>query len=280
MNRFQIFISLILSFISTILADNYMIIEDPSPLIVYDSYESRVNNNIFKSYSPFRIMSKNWEMGDGITTAWKVKYLDNIYFLLLDDKGVIDGKNYCGKISQFSATTVEGTWNTSVSTIILSGVFPGRKDISSSFNKSKGIPLFKYRGHFYLINDSKKKFGWSKASQWEKMEDKNIVMKEEILTDNQISKLTNRIEEVNLLYKKLFNHFNEYFTDSRTAPYWKIKKAGKVISFTLRGNRTTVANLEESSHYIVQDFLNILLGEPFSVIYEKGVITVLPEKNL
>lgn len=277
---FLLFFTILLSLIFISNAAQYYIIEDPSSLIIYNSYEARVNNmNKFLSYSPFEIINKNEMLGDGISEVLKVKYLGETYFILKDDDGNIEGGRNAGSIKMLNVTYCDDTLAFTAGTTIKSGHFPGKKNVTSFFNKS-AIALFKYQNYFYLINQKESAIGWSKTVYWKKVKTKNVKVKKQIISKDQIDKLTFKIKEVNALYKRAFNYYNNKLNESKSAPYWKITKDGNSISFKLWGSKASVVQLEESSQYIVQEFLNILLGEPFDVKYSNGEIIVSPEEAL
>lgn len=274
------FFIILLSFFTIIYGDLFYIVEKPSSLIVYDKYESRINNTSkFLPFSPFQVIDKEWELGDGISTAIKVKYLGNVYFILKDDDGNIEGKSRAGKFSVLNVISLNDTLKAKGQSQVKSGPYPGNKNISSTFG-SVAEALFKYKGYYYLKNRKEKSLGWSKVSNWTKIE---TVKKERVdykLNTDYVEKITARIESINGLYKKLTSYYNDNLNESKSAPYWKITKDEYVINLKLRGSLAFVRQMENSSQYIVQDILNILLGEPYSVVYRDGSIIISPEEEL
>lgn len=276
-NNISILIFIVASIIS---AAEFYIIENPSALIIYDKYEAREEDkDIFLPYSPFEIIEKSATLGDGISEVMKVTYIGETYYILKDDNGKIEGLSEAGSIKKITASTYSDTLSSIGSVIVKEGFYPGKKNVSSLFNQNS-VAVLKYKGYLYLINNKKTVFGWSNSHNWKKVKRESTKIQKTEVSDDQFSKLTNKIKEINELYKKTFNYYNEKLNESKGVPYWKIEKEGKVINFKLRGSKASIVQLEESSQYIVQEFLNILLGDPFDVKYRDGQITVSPEDML
>lgn len=256
------------------------IIEKPSALVIYNSYEARVNDmDKFIPYSAFEIVKTDELLGDGISEVIKVKYLGETYFILKNEKGKIEYSEKAGQIKKINVISCNDTLSPKSNPVVKSGNYPGNKNVSSSF-KSVAVSQFKYNGYYYLVNSNENVLGWSSISSWKKVIKADRKNEKRELSDNQIAMLSEKIKEINSLYSKAFNYYNDKLNESKSAPYWKIERNGDIIRFKLRGSSGVIRQMEESSQYIVQDFLNILLGEPFDVKYQAGEITVSPEEVL
>lgn len=261
-------------------ADLYYIIEKPSSLIIYNQYESRVQDeSTFLPFAPFKIINKNDLLGDGISEVMKIDYLGKIFYLLKNDNGKLEGINSVGVVKKINAKSLDLKLSSSGNKTVKSGGYPGRKTITSKFGKN-ATAILKYNNYYYLIDSNKSLLGWSKANYWSVVKNKSKSNIQKKISADYVEKLTDKITTVNNLYKKTFDHFNKSLNDSKGAPYWKMERDGDNLIFKLRGSKAVVHNLEESTQYIVQDFMNILLGEPFNVMYNAGQITIVQEEAL
>lgn len=161
-------------------ATQFYLIEKPSSLIIYNSYEARVNDmSIFLSYSPFEIVQKDGTLGDGISEVIKVKYLGDIYYILKDDDGNIDGAKNAGKIKTINTTVSNDTLVAIGSPVVKSGVFPGNRSVTSQLDQN-AYAILKYKNFYYLTNKKQTILGWSRVNSWKKVIKKKRIVKSEI----------------------------------------------------------------------------------------------------
>jgi hypothetical protein len=91
--------------------------------------------------------------------------------------------------------------------------------------------------------------------------------------------LNARIERANDLYKKFFSEFNHATGMQKSVPVWRPITNGPGLRWTLNSPYDHTGELNESTGRLVEDMRDVLIGKPFSAVYETGELTVKPKRN-
>ena len=271
------FLFILLSFFAFVNAEEFLIVEDPSGLIIYDKFESAID--LKGEYIPFQVVDKDWALGDGVSTAYKVILSGADYFILKDDNGNLNGFSNAGKIKKYSAIALSDTVTKKSGAKVSIGQFPGKRK-SSDFSSS-AIVVFKYKSYYYLKSKSNRSvFGWSEATRWSKQKSIAVDNNDVKIDGYILEQITSLIDNVNKKYSELFSYYNEKTNDSRRVPSWSLTRNGDELLCTLKGTHAYITQLEESSRQVVQSIMTVVQGEPFDVNYDAGVISVVPAGEL
>ena len=83
---------------------DFLIIENPGALKIYNKYEQQITNNeslLFEPYCALRLISTNITLSDNFTLADKIKLYDDYFYLLKDDKNEFRLSRSPGYLKEF-----------------------------------------------------------------------------------------------------------------------------------------------------------------------------------
>lgn len=88
-----------------------------------------------------------------------------------------------------------------------------------------------------------------------------------------VQKVRARVEEVNRILARLFDHFNNQFHQQKPLPQWSLERSDKTLTWLLQGT-TEPESYHESTRYLISDIENIVLGAELQVFSSPGKIEV------
>ena len=266
-------------------AADFLITSNPQSLVIFNQYEqplTEADRKSFLPYCPLEIVNKKELLGDQITEALRINYQGIVYYLLKDDKGEISGKN----TQQYNKTLLKCTLlNDTVE--VGKKIFISEKQSSSgvTFPLTKGehvIRVFSYGSQFYILKPGKTPhYGWYSGSPTVFSTLKKTVKKpinKVKITDIE-HRVKSRLQTTNETYSNMFGYFNQVTRQQKSIPEWIFSSDGKSITCTLNGSKTLIEQMEQSTRYVVQDIEQMLLGEPFTITYKTGIISINPDYN-
>jgi len=229
--------------------------------------------NPFKGCVPLQLVNKNETLGDEITTAHRVLFRGQTYFLVSDKLPEIISK---------SVAEVDTIQISSSNTAFLSENPDGTGNRQPLIEGEEYVRLFEYKGHVYLFEVKKGiKAGWSspKSSTWKKTqkssEEKSAtVVRLSSLEQNRISEL---IENANKAYEEHFDHFNKQTGKRLIVPFWKCSSSETEYRCLFNGNKKIFESLMSSTEVLVHKITNVLLGRPFSIELIEQSIVISPK---
>ncbi|MCB0280823.1 MAG: hypothetical protein KDD94_15060, partial [Calditrichaeota bacterium] len=80
---------------------DYVIIQNPQNLLIYNKYQQVIEKNEqvrFRDYSPFKILERNMQFNDQINYGMKVEYEGEQYYIGKNEKGHLLNLKDAGKI--------------------------------------------------------------------------------------------------------------------------------------------------------------------------------------
>lgn len=270
--------SIITSLVSGGSGSDFLIIGNPSECGLYDQYEQPLPPAQKKRLlpgTPFRIVNNAQFMGDQITRGMHLSYHSASFYLMLDDKG-----NPAALPSSALPSTYRNCtplFDTVLITAPAVKMYPRYPSSGNSTIIKKGeraIRVFSFRGSTYLLRSLQPRYGWSRLNDGSfRRPPTNDRSKKSDYTHLH-KRIMIRLENANRRYDTLFHYFNSITRQQKSVPFWDYSENDGNHSYRLNGSRETVAQLEKSTRYIVDDIEAILLGKPFSATCKEGVITI------
>jgi hypothetical protein len=262
---------------------DFLIVENPSILIIYNKYQQSISNQIQKqlvSFTPFQIIEEDELLSDQISHASRVIFDNNIYFLLKNEEGnYIPDKNEYFRIfknCELIGDTIKVLRDNWVS-IFPKPEYLTRKSQHIYLDENRYcVRLFKYRNLFYLkVAGDSTVYGWTKLPRngWELMYESDITLV--TIPENLISRLKIRIDSANQDYENFFSYFNKKYDKENVIPYWNLEISDYEIQGTLN-DPSLVNNLKNSNRYLIQDIDNIFLGSNFVFIFSDSSFSIKP----
>ena len=230
---------------------------------------------LFSANVPMQIVQADVRLGDQITRAMQCSFEQKTYFLLKNENNEIphaQGNVQILKNCAILDDTVE---------IIKEGAryspeFPPRVFVPLK----KGdivIPQFRYNNFYALrTNASNALYGWCPVATQEAWRKKISV---QISVDTALSsllreELIGRIEAANESYKKFFDAFNRKTNLRKMAPEWKQLTSGSGLRWRLNAPYDHTDELSESTKILIEQLRDILIGKPFTAMYEDGELKI------
>ena len=284
----RIFTLLFLFVVTTFAAQSeYMIVPSPASFSILNHFNQPLTDKdkaAFYPNAPWKIISHDELLGDQITHASRFSYLGEEYFLLKDDSGKLIGTQAKNNIQMLKGCTgLDDTIQVAKAQAV---------QFSTNLSSGNGQFLpkasvlhrsFQYNGKFYcLLLSAAPRFGWCTSLESNAMATLKSAPKEEAapqgLTPELLSKLISRIESANKCYRDYFEHFNKLTGQEKSAPFWKYDHEGQGLKCELKGPPGIADQLQESTHYLVQDLQNILISKNCVVTSENGIILIAQKR--
>jgi hypothetical protein len=220
-----------------------------------ESEQKLINGKI-----PFRIVKLNELLGDQISSAHRLEYSGDTYFL--NANGVEEIKAGLSiKMPVFQPDTI---------IVVASGKIrlftnPERHGNEVTLNKGESFVRYvRYKGSFYLIRlGSIWSGGWSSLEppgSWEitKTPGSNELVKNNF--NREFSEISLIVDGVNSAYSRHFKFMNIESGQNFTAPFWKVIKTDTTIVVTFTGTSEQFGALEQSTAVFAGRIKNAILG--------------------
>ena len=260
---------------------DFIISGKPQVYTILNKYEQSLTDSereLFRPFSPLQIINEEYTLGDGITSALKVRFSGDVYFLIKDD----DGKLVGGKKDSYRHTfrkcrifedTIRIVKDRSV---LLSQKYPSDGKRVYMAKGALVVRLFKHQNYYCVKYIGKKiMYGWCPLSDkgaWRPVI--HVKKVDTTLKSELVERIIERIKSANETYEEYFERFNDITGKKKSIPQWRYSYSDELIRCTLTNPYKDSDQLEESTQYLVQDIENLLLGKPFDVHYRNGEILI------
>lgn len=265
---------------------DFLIVENPSELSIYNKYQQSISSQIQKQlalFVPFQIVEEDELLSDQISHASRVIFDDNMYFLIKDEEGdYIPDKNEYFRIfrnCELLGDTIKVLRKRRVFIFSKPEYLTRKRQHIYLDENQYCIRIFKYRNLFYLkIPGDSTVFGWTQLprSGWESCHESDIMLV--TIPDNLISRLKIRIDSANQDYENFFNYFNKKYDQKNVIPYWNLKISNYEIQGTLN-DPSLASKLKYSNSYLMQDIDNIFLGSNFVLTFSDSTFFINPRNR-
>lgn len=260
-----------------------LIVGNPRAYSILNRYEeplTSVQLNNFLPYSPLEIVKEEATLGDGITSALKCIFNNEVFYLLRDDEGKLIGDNKNPYKQRFTKVQrVQDTVLVVQSKALLSAQqYPAAGARSYLSRDAQCLRLYKYNGYYYVKSTgADTHFGWCQFPQdgsWKKVVC-SIPKEDKIISTALQGRILARIDAANKAYEQFFMYFTTVTGQQKSIPQWRCTAGDDRISCTLTGPYAKTDQLEESTRYLLQDLENMIIGKPFEMEYQQRQITIM-----
>lgn len=258
---------------------DYAIIESFDRLTVYNRYEqplSEREQRSFLPYAPLRIHERDQVLGDMITRALSFTYDGETYYALHSH----DGSRAESKFRRILAGCTPIGDTVVVTKPNAVRFTPSLPNVRTTY-LPKGERLarvFRSGNRCYVLRlGAKPMYGWAPVRSSWRAANAADERDDGTMPIGLRKRLLGRIDQINETYGQFFGHFNELTGEHRSVPAWMPAEQGvDRLSWRLSKPYGTDARLRRSTQYLIQDLEGMLLGKPYTVTYNGGLLAVVP----
>jgi hypothetical protein len=241
------------------LSTDFLIIEDPKTLQIYNKYEQQLSPEETKHFIPFcalKIINENEILSDNFTTTIKVILDKDVYYLIKDAEGKIKNINNAGYVERFLKTSAiyDTIQVTKDGSIYLSIPVDKVKNQIYFKENDRLLRLFKLKNKYYVKSlDYPSRYGWSNLVQ--KTHWKKYVIKKAPLAGipaELSERFRSKIDYANELMKNIFAYFNQKTGSNLLPPEWTIGVEDKKIICRIK-NLNNMQQFKNSTQFLIQD---------------------------
>ena len=266
---------------------DFIVLLSPKALTIYNQYEqplSAAEKSQLSPCVPMQIMQADVTLGDQITRAMQCNFELKTMYVIKDEQGeIINGK---GNVQILKACTLIGDTVEIVKdgAVLFSQQFPIASS-SGRLKKGETLAVLFRSGNTYAVRfdrdqPASARYGWCPAiSQVAWRKSRTISVVDTTLAPLVRDELNARIGRANDLYIKFFNEFNRATGMQKSIPAWKPATNGPGLRWALNAPYNHTGELNESTERLVEEMRDVLIGKPFSVVYENGELKVTPNGN-
>ena len=260
---------------------DFVVVENVDRLQIYNKYQqeaSALERQRVATFVPMKIVKTDDMLSDGFTRCMQVVIDGETFFLLKEKEGSLARTGSLGFIETFhNVTSLLDTVE------ILSNHAVSFNHVNSSSRQSlpaneRILRIFRHGNLTYCRRLSATAgYGWMDLA--EKREGRDWVVLRSatsasvLIPDDIVQKVRARVDEVNRVLARLFDHFNNQLHQQKPVPQWTLETSGNMISCLLQGT-TEPDSFHESTRYLIGDIENIVLGTELQVVSSPGRIEV------
>jgi hypothetical protein len=246
---------------------NYLIIEKPAALKIYNKYEQKIDpagSGLFKSFCALQITDPNITLSDNFTLADRVEIDGEYFYLIKNNRQSFDLTRLPGYLKEFRGVQAFGD------TVVVS--HDGRIFLQSPLTKEKiylpagtmlkRIFLSAKMTYIQTIHETRQ-YGWcnlSDDSNWHRFSPPATA-----LNLNEVLKQIQPVfDRYNSLYRQSFQYFNQHMDRQRVIPYWQVELTDTRLSAKLM-NIAGTGSFPNSLPYLVNEIRQHLLNTPLQI---------------
>jgi hypothetical protein len=265
----------------------FFITENPAQLEIIDQYQQKLSDQdklFFRPFTPWQIIKGHILLSDQFSAAMEVEFAGKTYFFALDEKGRLVSDGEPGLIFNFAdVEKTPGDFQVIQNKAVLFSKIPfkekNKKYKRTYLEKGQKVQTIFKMGpdYFVLLSGSKKQYGWirpsgrlslRKESGSDEAQGSTTVIESDIL--NQLS---NKVEAVNRVYKKLFQKLNSEKNQNKPAPYWSLESNTTGIVLELQNNQS--GKFKKSISYFVNEVETLFSGNEYEIYSSGSAIEIL-----
>ena len=261
---------------------DYLIVENPSSLIILDKYEQNSSTE-FLPFAPFRILEEHTLLSDDLTPALKVELQGKKLFIIRNDDGKIARQESSGYLHIFRNCTPLGDSIRVLkdrSLLFYEKYFNQKPNQRDYLQKNDIlIRIFKYKQSYYVkrINRSPA-YGWCRlpvSKSWRKLEQQSAG--QPILSESLRLRIKTFIAQINRTYENYFDYFNRTYNRHFSPPRWQISESDNGMDLAFVG--LPYGNLKRSNEVVVRNLETLLLGSGFTVSQIDDMLHIRSKKR-
>lgn len=277
-----LFISINILFSLTQTAD-FFIAEDPAQFEILNQYKQKLPlsaKKAFLSNTPWQIIEENILLSDNYSKAISVKFDGQLYYFSYNQDGSLRTESTSVQFEIFkNCRLIKKSFKITLDKAVLF------REIPFSYNET-GYPIsyleegneiaqvFKKGSSYFVKIEPQKKFGWVRINNLAAIKSTDIE-KEKLksgfaeIIKTQVSQ---KVDEINSVYRKLFRHLNNKFAREEPIPYWQINTSENEIELNLITENPE--KTKKSIAYFVNELQNMIIGQPIEINSSQSQITL------
>jgi len=242
---------------------DYILLSDPASVHILNKYEQQAQTH-FLPGTPFQLLEKDYLLSDGITSAYKCYYQNNVYYIM-PNSGALEIIKNC--------TVLEDTVLLVQSNITFQLLDGSRKSLDKGQQLER---IFKKGRRTFVFTGI---YGWCYLADnsWKR------VIKSEPLTTGIPPKLflriNSRIETINKYYTDFFTFFNQKYKQNQPIPQWQFAREGQTLRLFLN-HPQTASHLRKSIPSFLNDLEKLLLGTNLRCVNMENEIIITADSKL
>ncbi len=237
-------------------AGDYLIIEKPLGLKIYNKYEQKISLDeslLFKPFCALRLVDINMTLSDNFTLVDRIEVDGEYFYLLKSDRQTLDISQSTGYFKEFHAVPVIGdtvTISRDNMIYLQTPVAPAEKIMLPAGTQLRRIFL---NGNMTYIQtlDGSRQYGWCNLSAktgWTKITQPTV----EINLSDILKRIQPVFDRYNSLYRHTFQYFNDQTGEQRAIPYWQVELKNKRIAGKLL-NVPSNRSFQNSLPYLIDE---------------------------
>lgn len=266
---------------------DFLIIENPRELVVYDRFQQRINSRQeipLAPYEPLQIIDAGGYLSDGFTPCIKVQAEHRLFFLLVDDNRQLVYAERAGFQRVFEnctllRDTVEVLANQTL--YLTHNPVPESAPRAQRFYLEKGerlLRLFAHRNRVYVRRiGGEPQYGWSNLANESRERAWRVYRRKAAVAGSIppeiVQRIESRIGEANQVLAELFAHLNGQTGQRRAPPRWIVELEANRLRCILEGAPSPEA-FAESARQLAGQLENALSGTPYRVSQLQNAIEV------
>ena len=269
--KILITILILTGFLSASERADFLIIENPAALKIYDRYQQELSGSEKSgrlAFAPLRIINENELLGDQITTSVHVRLGSRSdYFIIKDNSAEMFNQSGAGKIEKLKNCTLIND-----SILIKKDKTLTLKTFSTNIKLPAGsrlLRIFRYKNRYYVyLYSPQKSYGWltlNNTGAWEIIKQKESLKADnEFLSIDMRSDILTIFKNVNRLYERYFDFFNQKTLKHDSAPRWDVQISDKAVQAAFQPD-SLLNEFKSSTAFTRRQLENALIGTSYRI---------------
>jgi hypothetical protein len=260
---------------------DFVLLKSPQVLTIFNQYEQPLSSEekaLLSSNVPMQIVQVDVRLGDQITRAMQCGFEQKTYFLIKNENKELPGALGNVQILK-NCAILDDTVEIIGDAARFSSEFPSRVFNIPLKKGAVVVLMFRFNNIYALRTIGPgARYGWcpiSTQGEWRKKASAQISV-DTALSSSIREELLGRIEATNESYKKFFDAFNRKTNSQKIVPEWKQLTTGSELRWRFNAPYDHIDELSESTKILIEQLRDILIGKPFTAVYEDGELTISP----
>ncbi len=258
------------------------IVEKPEHLVVYDAYQQSLGSNqtsAIRPFEPIKVLKARDVLGDRMTPCSKVEVGDQIYYLLLNERGHLAGSSLLGAVKVFrNVRFIDDTIE-----VLRPGSITYREPVRANQHAIKAgdfcVRYFSYDGSVYAkVIGSTEQYGWlhllagERGRSWRLAE---VQQSAQGLSPMIRDRVLKRINQANLAFLDVYAILNQRTNRRTNPPRWFVQSSGPSLVCTLLPD-TVAQRYSQSIQALSATLQTYILGTGYGVVTQGNRILIRP----
>lgn len=265
-------------------AADFIIVEHPSRLLLYNQYQQRASSEeraSLQPFTPFRILTLHDVLGDGFTRCMKVSANGTVFFFQKTESGEVVGMREAGYVLSIRDAVVMGDTVEVLTAAGLNMHDPAQRVTKKLPRGSRCVRIFASEGRTYVRDPGTKLYGWIRLTPGGEGKGWRVVRERPPAEDEfarVLPAIVQRVQDVNAKVRFLFEHYGQKLSGGESslqvaAPQWRIETTDERIQCVLE-TALPLEGFHESSALLAKRIEGAVLGTRLRVQAMPGRIDV------